>query len=180
MDAIALDRIDWRDARGKRVHGHVTRAGVLIFRPYVRDLRDFVRWASGKSQYLISKFLNQLFSATSYSFPATVYAALWTATLSASSTGSTAGEASYTGYARVAVTANSTNFPLSTAGSAIQNATAITFPANAGSLNTCTFFAILDAATTGNILYWGSISSTAVNPGDTPQCAINALTVTEA
>ncbi len=138
--------------------------------------------ASGKSQYYISKKLNQAFNATSFSDPGTLYMAIWTATLTAASTGATAGECSYTGYARVAVTANTTNFPVSAAGSAITNAVAITFATNAGSLQTGTFFAILDAATlgAGNILYWGSISSTAINPGDTPQVAICGLTATEA
>ena len=136
--------------------------------------------ASGKSNTQISKILNAEFNATSYSSPATVYAAIWTSTLNASSTGATAGEASYTGYSRVAITANTTNFPSSSGGSAIQNATAITFPSNGGSLQTGTFFAILDASTSGNILYWGSITSTAINPGDTQQVAINGLTVTEA
>ena len=136
--------------------------------------------ASGKSNYLISKLLNQFWNAASYSFPGTLYAALWTSSLSASSTGSTSGECSYTGYARVAITANTTNFPTSAGGAAIQNATAITFGANAGSLQTATYFAILDASTTGNLLYWGSITSTAINPGDTPQVNVNGLTASEA
>lgn len=136
--------------------------------------------ASGKSNVQISLILNAVLNATSYTSPTTVYAALWTATLSASSTGSTAGEASYTGYARVAITANTTNFPSSSSGSSIQNGTAITFAANAGSLQTMTYFALCTAATTGNIIYWGSITSTAINPGDTPQVNVNGLTVTEA
>lgn len=136
--------------------------------------------ASGKSNTQISKILNAEFNAASYSSPATLYFALWTATLSASSTGSTAGEASYTGYARVAVTANTTNFPTSSGGAAIQNGTAITFAANAGSLQTMTYVAICDASSAGNILYWGSITSTAINPGDTPQINVNGLTASEA
>ena len=136
--------------------------------------------ASGKSQVQISKLLNAQFNAAAYSSPATLYMALWTATLTAASTGSTAGEASYTGYVRVAVTANTTNFATSTAGAAITNATAITFAANAGVLNTVTFFAICDASTAGNILYFGSVTSTAVNPGDTPQVIATALSASEA
>jgi len=136
--------------------------------------------ASGKSQSLISKLLNAVFNGATYTSPATLYMALWTATLTNASTGSTAGEASYTGYARVAVTANTTNFATSTAGAAITNATAITFGANAGVLNTVTFFAICDASTAGNILYWGSVTSTAINPADTPQVNISGLTASEA
>lgn len=176
---VALDQIAWHDMTGRRVRLAVA-GGVITARPWRRGFRDWVVFASGKANYYISKILNQFWNATAFSFPATLYAALWTSSLTAASTGATAGEASYTGYARVAITANTTNFPLSAAGSNIQNATAITFPANAGVLNTCTFFAILDAATTGNLLYWGSISSTAVNPGDTPQVAVNGLTASEA
>ena len=176
---IALDHIQWRDRNGRRVKPEL-RNGTVVFRPFRRGFKDFIRWASGKSQYFISKVLNQTWNATAYSFPGTLYFALWTATLTAASTGSTAGEASYTGYARVAVTANTTNFPASSSGSNIQNATAITWGANAGSLQTATFAAVLDASSTGNILYWGSITSTAINPGDTPQININGLTASEA
>lgn len=139
--------------------------------------------ASGKSDYLISELLNQIFSATAYSFPGTLYMALWTSTLNAASTGATAGETTYTGYARVAVTASGTNFTTSSGGSHVQNATAITFASNGGVTSPAiTFFAILDGGSTGsgNILYWGSISSTTINPGDTPQVNVDGLTVTEA
>ena len=176
---VALDQIVWRDRRGQRVRLAVA-GGVITARPWRRGFRDWIRWASGKSNYLISELLNQIFSATAYSFPGTLYMALWTSSLSAASTGSTSGEASYTGYARVTVTASGTNFTTSSAGSNVQNKTAITFPTNAGTLQTVTYFAILDASSSGNILYWGSITSTAINPLDTPQVNIDNLTVTEA
>lgn len=178
--AIPFDQIEWRDRHGRRVDLTMVGGALVARRLYRRGFKDFVVWASGKSNYLISKLLNQFWNAAAYSFPGTLYAALWTATLSASSTGATAGEASYSGYARVAVTANTTNFPTSSSGASIQNATAITFASNGGSLQTMTFFAILDAATTGNLLYWGSITSTAINPGDTPQVNVNGLTASEA
>lgn len=178
--AIPWEAIQWRDQRGRRVSIAIGPAGITVMRPWRKRLRDLIVFASGKSNYLISKFLNQLFNAAAYSFPATLYAALWTSALSAASTGSTSGEAAYTGYARVAVTANTTNFPTSSSGAAITNATAITFPANgAAGTSTVTYFAILDAATTGNILYWGSVTSTTINQGDTPQVNISGLTVTE-
>jgi hypothetical protein len=181
MSAIAIDPrvVDWRGPGGLRYRARY-RDGVLIFKPRVRSLKDLILWASGKSNYYISNLLNRFWNATTFSFPTTLYFALWTATLTAASTGSTAGEGSYTSYARVAVTANTTNFPISSSGSAIQNATAITWPTNTGSLQTMTFVAVLDAATTGNILFWGSITSTAINPGDTPQINVSGLTATEA
>lgn len=195
MDAVIdLAGVEWHDRRGRRVNlrfgadGSVQalpwlpslRPGAVITRGLRKTLRDLVVWASGKANYYISKVLNQFWNATAFSFPATLFAALWTATLTAASTGSTAGEASYTGYGRVSITANTTNFPASAGGSAIQNATLITFGANAGSLQTATFFAILDASSAGNLLYWGSITSTAINPGDTPQVNTNGLTASEA
>lgn len=182
MSDYAIDptQIDWHSANGLHYRAD-WRDGILVFRPVVRSLKDFVLWASGKSNYYISKVLNVFWNATAFSFPTPMFFALWTATLTASSTGSTAGEAAYTGYSRVSVTANTTNFPASSSGSAIQNATAITWGANSGaSSETETFVAVLDASSTGNIIYWGSITSTTVNVGDTPQINVNGLTATEA
>lgn len=179
MTAILWEQIEWRDRKGRRVSIDL-RDGKLRVRPWSRSLRDVVVWASGKSNDWISKILNATFNAAAITFPATVYAALWTAALSASSTGSTAGEAAYTGYARVAVTANTTNFPTSSGGAAITNGTAITFPANSGANETEVAFALLDAPTAGNVKYWGAIVSTVINTGNTPQVAAGALTVTEA
>lgn len=173
-------QVDWRDRLGRPVEPVLDARGHLRFVPRAKTLRDLVLWASGKSNYFISKVENQVWNATAYSFPGTLYFALWTATLSATSTGSTAGEASYTGYARVGMTANTTNFPLSSGGSAITNAVAITWPSNSGSNQTMTYAAVLDSVTTGQILYWGSITSTTVNTGDTPQVAVSGLTATEA
>lgn len=178
--AIDPTQIDWHGRDGLHYRARWNKDGVLVFKPRIRGLKDFIRWASGKSNYYISKILNQFWNAASFSFPGTLYFALWTATLSASSTGSTTGEASYTSYARVAVTANTTNFPTSSGGAAINNGTAITWPSNTGSLQTMTYIAVLDASSTGNILYWGSITSTAVNPGDTPQINTSGLTASEA
>ena len=137
--------------------------------------------ATGKSNTQISKLLNAQFNGASYSSPASLYMAIWTSTLNASSTGATSGECSYTGYTRVTVTASTGNFPTSSGGAAIQNGVAITFPANGSTLQTGTFFAVLDSATlgAGNILYWGSITNTPINAGDTPQVPVNGLTITE-
>jgi hypothetical protein len=173
--------IDWHGRDGLHYRAR-WRDGILVFKPRLRGIKDMVVWASGKSNYYISKLLNQFWNAAAFSFPSPLFFAGWTASLTAASTGATAGEAAYTGYARVSVTANTTNFPTSSGGAAIQNATAITFPANAGSLSTWTFAAVLDVATlgAGNILFWGSITSTAINPGDTPQINVNGLTASEA
>jgi hypothetical protein len=154
--------------------------GVLILRPHMRDWREWVVWASGKANYYISKVLNQFWNAAAFSFPATLYFGLWTATLSASSTGSTAGETTYTGYARVAMTANTTNFPTSSAGAAIQNAVAVTFGQDTVGTPTITYVAVCDASTTGNLLFWGSITSITLAVNEVPQINVNGLTASEA
>jgi hypothetical protein len=139
--------------------------------------------ASGKSSYLSKKLLDDVLGATAYTGPATVYVALWTSALDGTSTGATAGETAYTGYARVAITNNTTNFPAATGSSngSKNNANAITFAANGGAASTITYVCLVDSASgAGNILWWGSITSTTINSGDTPQINANGLTVTEA
>lgn len=185
MTAIAIDPrlVDWRGVDGLRYRCRIGRGGKLVFRARVRSLRDIVVWASGKSNYLKSKIQNQFWQATSFSFPATLYWAGWTATLDATSTGATAGESAYTGYARVATTANGTNYSTSSGGSATSNLTAITWPASGGGgTSTWTYIAVLDSATigAGNVLYWGSITSAAIATGVTPQIDVSGLTATEA
>ena len=152
---------------------------LLVLKPQIRSLKDFVVFSSGKSQDWVSKLLNATFNAASVTFPATLYFRLWTTTISASSTGSSSGEAAYTGYSAVAVTANTTNFPTSSAGASISNGTPITWGANTGGSETETFLVIADASTAGNIKYWGSITSTTVATGDTPQINTSGLTVGE-
>lgn len=156
------------------------RFGSVSGRGVLRGVRDWVVYASGKTVYYISKLVNQVFNGTAYSFPATLYFALWTTTLTSASTGSSGTECSYTGYARVAVTANSTNFSTSSAGSSITNNIAVTWPANTATSNTATYMAICDASSAGNMMYFGSISSTVIGVGDTPQMAASALTASEA
>ena len=137
--------------------------------------------ASGKSNYLAKKIADLVYSAAAYSAPATQYYALWTSALSASSTGSSAGEASYTGYARVAVTNNSTQFPAATGSTSAtkNNANAITFPQNTGTGQTVISAGSLDASSAGNLEHWGDITSTTINANDTPQINANGFTLTE-
>lgn len=138
--------------------------------------------AGSKSNYLSKKLLDEVLGATDFTAPVTVWAALWTATIDDTSTGSTAGEAAYTSYTRVSITNNTTNFPASTGSTTAtkNNANAITFPASTGGSATVTFFVLIDSASgAGNILYWCSVTSTAIATGDVPQVAASGLTITE-
>lgn len=136
--------------------------------------------AGSKSNYFENLVLDYLAGDGTDPRSATLYFALWTATLSDTSTGATAGECNYTGYARVAVTNNLTNFA-DASGGVKNNATVITFGQNTATNNTVIAGAILDSATigAGNILWWGDITSTAINVGDTPKFNINGVTITE-
>jgi hypothetical protein len=132
-----------------------------------------------KSDYLENALLDHVLGGGDFTRPATVYVGLWTAALDDTSDGDTLGEVSGGSYARVAVTNNATNFPAA-AGGAKSNGTAITFPQATGDWGTATHFAILDAATSGNILYWGALTnSKTIETGDTAEFAIGDLDITE-
>lgn len=147
-----------------------------------QTIEDLVRWAGSKSNYLSKKLLDLPVGAAAFTAPVTVYCGLWTSTLDDTSTSATAGEAAYTSYARVAITNNSTNFPNSTGTTTAtkSNGTAITFPASTGGSATVTFLGLFDVSSgAGNMLYWCSVTSTAIASGDTPQVAVSGLSFTE-
>lgn len=92
----------------------------------------------------------------------------------------TTSEASYTGYARVAVARNSGGWTCS--GAQAVNAATITFPACTASSSTCTYFSVGTVASTGTgkILYSGALTAQlAVSAGITPQVAAGGLVVNE-
>lgn len=105
----------------------------------------------------------------------TLYIALHTATLTASSAQNSS-EAAYTGYARVAVARTTGGWTVS--GASASNAAAITFPTATGGSETETYFSVGTASTgAGQILLFGALtSSLAVANGTQPQFAAGALT----
>ena len=104
----------------------------------------------GKSDYLEQALLDHVFRGTAYTAPATLHFSLHTA--DPSDTGSPSNEVTGTGYARVAKSANTSNFARS--GSTVTNLTSVAFPtAGAGGWGTVTHAAIYDAASGGNLLY---------------------------
>lgn len=134
--------------------------------------------AGSFSDYLELKVLDEVFGATAFTAPATVYIGLWTSALSDSATGSAAGEVSGGAYARVSVTNNKTNWTTASAG-ALSNATVVTFPAATASWGTVTHVGIADAATAGNMLAWADLTtSKTIGSGDTAQFAVGDIDVT--
>lgn len=128
------------------------------------------------SNYLRNKVLEHSVGKTAYTLP-TVYVALSTTTPAADGTGVT--EPSGGSYARV-VTAG-TDWATASAGS-ITNANAITFPtatADWASAANFTYGVLYDAATAGNVLGYGALSTAKNNlNGDTTSIAASNLTIT--
>lgn len=127
------------------------------------------------SNFLELELLDHVFGAATYTPPATLYVGLFTATPSDTGGGT---EVSGGGYARKAVTNNSTNFPAASSGSQ-SNGTAIAFAAATASWGVVTSFGIFDAATGGNLLVWGALTANkTIDTGDTVTFAVGALTIT--
>lgn len=109
----------------------------------------------GKSDYLESAEINEVLGGTAFGAPATVWAALYSASPTDAAGGT---ELTGNGYARVAITNNTTNFP---AGNPKSNGTTITFPAATGTdWSRAYSWQLLDASSGGNRLYWGPLAGT--------------------
>ncbi len=143
---------------------------------------------ASKTNYFENKLIDQIFRGQAFSFPGTLYVALFTAAPSDAGGGT---EVSGGSYARVAVacslanwagtqSAGSTSASSGTGGTTSNNA-AITFPAPSANWGSITHFAIMDASTAGNMLVWGALGTAkTVNNGDpAPSFAIGALTYQE-
>lgn len=141
---------------------------------------------AGKSTTLANRFLDavlgnafypsSLDTGVSSGTPPNLYVALFTSDPTASATGV---ECSGTGYARKAVVQNTTNWPAASGGSK-SNGTAITFAVAGGSWGTLTHFAIFDALTGGNMLYFGPLTaSVTLSSGQQFAFPAGALVVTE-
>ena len=114
--------------------------------------------AAGFSDYFEDKVLGYLFGNVAYSLPSTYYIGLWTASLSDSSTGSTAGEVSGGSYARQSVSNNSSNWDASSGG-ATANTNLISFPMATASWGTVTYVGICDASTAGNLIAYAQLTA---------------------
>ena len=143
---------------------------------------------SNASNYLENKLTDWLLRGQTFTPPATLYVALFTA-ISDGETGSVT-EVSGGSYARVAITpslanwsgtqsAGSTSASSGTGGQSSNNA-AITFPAPTANWTTVAGFGFYDAPTGGNLLLSAPLSaSKTVSNGDAaPSFAAGALTVT--
>ena len=117
------------------------------------------------SDFLELEILDNYFGALDYAAPATLYIGLSTADPTDDNSG--LAEPSGNGYARVSVTNNKTSWTAASAG-ALANDIDFTFPEATGSWGTVTHFIIADAASAGNMLAHGDLTtSKAIGDGDT-------------
>jgi hypothetical protein len=126
---------------------------------------------SAISNYLENALLNATLRNTSYTSPATVYAALFTSDPTDAGTGT---ECTGTGYARTAIT-----FAAPSGGVTTNSAAACEFPQATGDWGTITHFGIFDALTTGNLLYYGALTTPRViSSGDVFKFSTSSVSVT--
>ena len=122
------------------------------------------------SNYLENALINATLRNTSYTSPATVYMGLYTSDPTDANTGT---EVSGGSYARVAVTMGAPSNGVST------NTAAIEFPQASGSWGTVGWVGILDATSSGNLLYHTALdTSKTISSGDIFKIAIGGLSVT--
>lgn len=141
--------------------------------------------AGSKSFYLSKNALEHYSGGVAVASPANVYLALLTATPDDTSTGSTITEAAYGSYARTQIgTGNNQtdawNAATGTTTAVVTNKNAVSGPAAAGpSTNPIVAVAVVDGASAGNVLYWATVTSTAIALGDTPKMNAGAFSVTD-
>ena len=122
------------------------------------------------SNYLENALINATLRNTTYTSPATVYIGLFTSDPTDAGSGT---EVSGGSYARKAATFGAPSNGVSTISSAIE------FDQATANWGTVTHFGILDASTSGNLLYHGALTaSKAIDTGDVFKFATSALTVT--
>jgi hypothetical protein len=122
------------------------------------------------SNYLENALINATLRATTFTSPATVYVGLYTADPTDAGTGT---EVSGGSYARQSATFGAPSNGVST------TTADITFPQCTSSWGTVSHIGILDALTTGNLLYHTPLTtSKAIDTGDLFKIASGSLTVT--
>jgi hypothetical protein len=121
------------------------------------------------SNFLENALINATLRNTSYTSPTTVYVGLYTSDPTDANTGT---EVSGGSYARTAVT-----FGAPSNGTSLNDA-AVEFPQATGSWGTVGWIGILDAATSGNLMYHTALdTSKTIDTGDIFKIAIGSLSV---
>lgn len=124
---------------------------------------------SQMSDYLENEFLDHILRVGSFTMPAGSYLALYLSNPADDNSGS---EISGNGYAR-----QSTTWAVASAGSS-SNSSQETFTASGGNWGTVTHWAVFDAVSAGNMLFYASLDvARIINNGDSLVFEIGDLTV---
>lgn len=129
-----------------------------------------------KSNYLAAAMIGHVIGKSTFSAPAHYYIALCRVAPLATDTGSTITESTYTNYARVLK--NTADFTAISA-NATSNVAEIDFPTPGVTGDTVYGWALCDAATLGQVLYFGPLAALPVTPGFPPFIPIGALVLGE-
>jgi len=128
------------------------------------------------SDYLENQILDHILRGETYTAPATVYSALFTV-IPSDTTGGTEVTQASSGYTRVATTFTTAG---ATATGQAVNSGAVNFATVAGGATiTVVGWGLLDAASAGNLLYWATVTSTALNVNDQATFPVGNITITQ-
>ena len=126
------------------------------------------------SNYLEAAILNAVFRNTAFTSPSIVWVALYTTNPTDADTGT---EVTGGAYARRQVTFGAVT-QVADAGT-IRNNINIDFPVATANWGTITHIGVRDAATAGNLLYYGALqTSRTIQSGDQFRILVNQLTLT--
>lgn len=124
------------------------------------------------SDYAENLLANFLCNAQTATRPSARYLALFSAAPSDAGGGT---EVTGSGYARQAITFGAAS------GGQVANTSTHTFTASGGNWGTITHFAVFDALTTGNMLFYGAATTPrTINDGESLTVAADAVTLTVA
>jgi hypothetical protein len=123
------------------------------------------------SNYLEDALLDHVLGGAEFAQPGTVYLGLFTADTGLE-TNNPSAEVSGGSYVRKAIT-----FGAASTGQASNSAT-VTFDAATANWGTITHVAVMDASTSGNVLFYGAVTtSKTIESGDTFQVSSSNLTI---
>lgn len=126
---------------------------------------------SSASDYLEDKVLDHVLGNTAFTQPASLYVGLFTASTGLEANTPSA-EVAGGSYAR-----KTASFGAASSGASATDAT-ITFDAATANWGTITHVAVMDAASDGNVLFWGAVTTAkTIETGDTFQISSGALTI---
>jgi hypothetical protein len=129
------------------------------------------------TDFLEKELLDHVWSASTYTAPATLFLALFTTVATDATPGT---EVTGGSYARASSTNDATEWPAATGTLATKNnANDITFPTATASWGTVVAFAFFSLAVAGDYLAWADLdTSKTIDIGDTAKFAASAITIT--